>query len=450
MVAIAVRAAAGKAAVRKAYSWLERGPRRRLAFERQWRLLNRLACQTQAAQDAWRDKALAAVVETAAREVPFQRERFRRAGLNPAAVRGVDDLKWLPPVTKAELSSVPEADRLSRTRAATAMWQSTSGSSGEPFRFAFDPFFHARSAAVRGFVYRTLGARGGVVVEMFGGAGVLPHRDSAIAGYDRYVLLSGLPLEVRLREVLRLRPRVLYGSRSALAELAEELERQERALGGLSFVVSTSEPLTTTDLALLQRVFCAPVHGLYGLSEVSCIAFEREPGLGYSVIEGRVIVEVLVDGRPAREGETGQIVVTSLDNHVMPFIRYATGDLATLSIGSECGRAGMVIARIQGRVVDSIRRHDGSLVPLGAIEKVWSHPALAGRVRQWQIEQIGRDALVARAVATPLGLDDRARERIRELVAATVGPGVRIDVALVPAISLEANGKFKPVKVSVT
>jgi hypothetical protein len=125
-------------------------------------------------------------------------------------------------------------------------------------------------------------------------------------------------------------------------------------VSSLQLIVSSSEVLSSTDAMLLRRAFGAPVHDLYGLAEVSTVCFERSPGGGYETVDGRLIVEVLVDARPAEPGETGELVVTSLDNRVMPFIRYATGDLCTLSEkGERSGRAGMLIDRIQGRLVDN-------------------------------------------------------------------------------------------------
>jgi phenylacetate-coenzyme A ligase PaaK-like adenylate-forming protein len=159
--------------------------------------------------DAWRAKVLAELLAEAARDVPLQRARFQRAGFNPASVRSVDDLHRLPPITKAQLRHCPEADRLSRRRAAAAMWQLTSGSSGEPFRFAFDPCFHSRSNAVRAFVYRSIGVRHGPVVEMYAAPGSSMRPDAGVAGFGRYILDYGLPVAERLHRLLQLSPRVL-------------------------------------------------------------------------------------------------------------------------------------------------------------------------------------------------------------------------------------------------
>lgn len=437
--------------VKKARNWLYWGPRRRAAFEHQLRALLRLQRQPRTVVDAWRAQALAGLLVEAGQDVPFQRARFQQAGFDPASVRTVDDLQRLPPVTKTQLLESAQFDRLSRRRSTSAVWQNTSGSSGEPFRFAFDPFFHARSNAVRAFIYRSLGVGDGPVVEMYAVPGGALRPDPGIAGFDRYVLDYGLPVGERLRALLRLQPRVLYGNRSHLIELAEAAEDTGAALSSLRVVVSSSEALTPTDTMLLRRAFGVPIHDLYGLAEVSTVCFERNPGGGYATVEGRVIVEVLVDGRPAEPGETGELVVTSLDNRVMPFIRYATGDLCTLSgKGERSGRAGMLIECIQGRRVDTIHRADGSPVTYWTLGTAvaWSHPEVAGRVRRWQIEQTARDRILVRIEPTRLGLDACARERILDAVRAAVGPDYALELAVVQEIDKEPNGKFKAVKVS--
>ena len=64
-------------------------------------------------------------------------------------------------------------------------------------------------------------------------------------------------------------------------------------------------------------------------------------------------------------GETGEVVITDLNNYCMPFIRYRIGDLATASNGTtcSCGRGLPKIQHIQGRVQSIIIGANGNYIP---------------------------------------------------------------------------------------
>ena len=108
----------------------------------------------------------------------------------------------------------------------------------------------------------------------------------------------------------------------------------------------------------------------YGNREVMLMATECEEHDGLHVQAENLVVEVVVrrddtDGtRPAAPGELGEVVVTDLHNLAMPFIRYATGDLATAADDSPCGcgRGLPRIASVEGRTSDVLEDGDGHQV----------------------------------------------------------------------------------------
>src|SRR6478609_2810161 len=82
-----------------------------------------------------------------------------------------------------------------------------------------------------------------------------------------------------------------------------------------------------------------------------------------------MIVEVIVrspDGtsRPARPGETGEVVVTDLHNLSCPMIRYVNGDLAVAHPDEicACGRALVRIGPVEGRTTETLRDGRGNAV----------------------------------------------------------------------------------------
>ncbi len=58
---------------------------------------------------------------------------------------------------------------------------------------------------------------------------------------------------------------------------------------------------------------------------------------------------------PVPEGETGELVFTSLTKEAFPIIRYRTGDIASIQHGTcSCGRTTVKMSRVKGRVDDML------------------------------------------------------------------------------------------------
>jgi phenylacetate-CoA ligase len=81
------------------------------------------------------EERLRAIVDYAYTHTPFYRERFDRLGLVPSDVRGLDDLRFLPPLEKSEIQA--NRDRmvsLEMPRESMIVNQ-TGGSTGAPISF---------------------------------------------------------------------------------------------------------------------------------------------------------------------------------------------------------------------------------------------------------------------------------------------------------------------------
>src|SRR5581483_3500329 len=129
-------------------------------------------------------------------------------------------------------------------------------------------------------------------------------------------------------------------------------------------VICGAERLYPVDREALVQAFGPAVFETYGCREVMLIGSECERHDGLHLSAENLIVEVIVDGRPARPGETGEVVITDLHNLGMPFIRYANGDLATAMDDSACacGRSLPRIGSIEGRVTETLRDAEGGRV----------------------------------------------------------------------------------------
>jgi len=128
----------------------------------------------------------------------------------------------------------------------------------------------------------------------------------------------------------------------------------------LRYVIPTSEVCTEIHREIMQKAFGVPVFIEYGAAELDIIAMENLSG-EFLVNNQTLFVEILDDNNlPVLPGQTGRVVVTSLYNKAMPFIRYDLGDRATLGIDS--GQVS-TLQNIEGRTNDTIKLPSGKISP---------------------------------------------------------------------------------------
>lgn len=204
-------------------------------------------------------------------------------------------------------------------------------------------------------------------------------------------------------------------------------------------VVTSSETLTAKSRQIIEAAFGCPVFDYYGAAEMAAFVTQCRAG-SYHVNPEYGFVEIVRDGRPARPGEAGEIIATGFVNPSMPFIRYATGDIAVQGhAGCACGRAFPVLERIVGRIDDVLvspdGRHIGRLDPIfKAVSSLVETRIVQDQVDHVRVETVADGAIPPAEQAT---LVHELRNRL--------GPAVRIDVVHVAQIARTSGGKFRSV-----
>ncbi len=318
----------------------------------------------------------------------------------------------------------------------------TGGSTGQPLAFWYDEAKHElmRAGMLRGFMMS--GWRLGQKVLYLWGArqdvgkdGVFGQRFAdALAGEHTVAALeySEERLAAWTARIRRWRPTLLYGYASALTELARYVVERNLAMpDSLIGVYSTAEMLLDEPRKLMTRAFACKVFNQYGCREVPNIAWECRHG-GMHVMADLVHLEsVNVDGED-------RLLVTSLSNRLMPFIRYELGDAGRLLDGEcPCGSPFPLMQMGMCRKNDLIRVPGGKRV----------HPALFNRllygltqIRQYQWRQVASDRMrleVVSAEPLPAQMVAKLQADLRN----AVDPALVLEVVCVDAIPRTASGK---------
>jgi len=212
--------------------------------------------------------------------------------------------------------------------------------------------------------------------------------------------------ELQLDAIAHYKPSGYVGTPDFLKVLLDTAEKSgkdassiRRALtGGAALPASLREELDKRGVATLQ---------CYATAELGVIAYESAAKEGMIVNES-VIVEIVRPGTgdPVKEGEVGEVVVTTF-NPDYPMIRLGTGDLSALLPGvSPCGRTNMRIKGWMGRADQTAKVKGMFVYPRQIAEVAARHPQLT-RLRL----VVGREAeqdnmtLVAECAAPEASLE---------------------------------------------
>jgi len=398
--------------------------------------------------DELRNAKLARLVDHALAASPYWSRTLRERGVGPGDVRTLADLSRLPVLTREAVRAHRDDIRARGLPKRRVLENSTGGSTGSNVTFWVDRECWRWRDAITLRMWRNLGLQpGDPLVQVWGSpmdekwAGRLRKRVRFVLDNRRLVTAYALddPHLVELSsKIASMRPRALMGYASVLDLLASRVARGTvpwTPIEGL-VIISASETLFPEQRRNIETVLGARVVNLYGCREFGLVALECEAGSLHATDE-RLVVELL----PEPHGQGSRVVVTDLDNHAFPFLRYEIGDLADGDPAPcACGRAHTRLAAVRGRTFDVIRSPNGQAVG-GTFWSLLLRTAVSG-IDTWQVVQQEPDLLEIKTTP-PRGLDETGRVRIREEVRKALGEEMRIAFSEAERLPPLPSGKHR-------
>lgn len=417
-----------------------------LSVRRKLRELERTQWFSPEELEAWQLVRIQNLLAYAYEHVPYYRDLYQRLDIHPADIKTFEDFRSLPFLTKEDVNSHWDALISPRLRS-KAQIRCTSGSTGRPLRFVVDQPYHHWDAALEFRGRGWYGVQEGDKIALVWGAERDFHawswraRLKARILRERYLnayAMTEAKMQAFAEMLVRWRPAMFRAYASAMSLLAEFIK--EHGIEGIrpKLIELTAEKVTGPQRRLLEEVFQCKVADWYSAREMGTIAFECEEG-GQHVCETRFL-EIIADGRVVEPGQLGEIVITSLHQYTMPFIRYKMGDLAIYETNScACGRGLPVLREVVGRTNDYLMSADGQFVHSGYFgEAFWARPEIA----RFQVYQPDRQHLEVRLVCKQ-EVDQAWLEDVRSHVQARFGPTMLISVKVVDEIPLTSAGKHR-------
>ncbi len=368
----------------------------------------------------YQDHRLRALLTYAREHSPFHARRLK--GLDPSGAT-VADLASLPMMTKQEAQqqwdTIVTAAGLDRAGAEQILAQqqwfsytpngqqifSSGGSSGVRGVYVWDWQFFVSAACLAWRMQvreerREAGVSGRLAVLE---AGVPPHASTPLfdiptaPGMETVVIAAGAPLDEVLAAVAAAQPTHLVGYSSVIGRLARAALAGDLRIEPVR-VSTNSEPLLDEDRQAIVAAWGAPIHNVWGSTEIGVQAVGCGHDDGLHLCEDEMIIErVDESGAPVGPDEpAARTLATGLSNWTFPFIRYDLGDQVTPLAGAcACGSAFTRVADIGGRRDDDFR-YGATTVPPIAFRHILGTDA---RVSEYQVTQTaaGADIVVVGA-----------------------------------------------------
>src|SRR5690606_35002620 len=294
-----------------------------------------------ASQDELRALQLARLKQTlrhAYEKVPHYRKSFDEAGVHPDDLKSLADISKFPFTTKQDLRDNYPFAMFAVPREKVVRIHASSGTTGKPTVVGYT----ARDIDIwADLVARSIwagGGRPGDIVHIAYGYGLFTGGLGAHYGAEKLgcsvVPMSGGQTEKQVQLIRDFEPRVIMVTPSYSCNIMEEMQRQgmDPKTSSLRIGIFGAEPWTGRMRADIESHAGLDAVDIYGLSEV------MGPGVAMECVEAKDGPVVWEDhfypeiinpetGEPVQEGESGELVFTSLTKEAMPVIRYRTRDL---------------------------------------------------------------------------------------------------------------------------
>ncbi|PRD48909.1 phenylacetate--CoA ligase family protein [Sphingobacterium haloxyli] len=339
---------------------------------------------------------------------PYYRRLFERHAIEVAEIQTLGDLVHIPTTSKDDIQACNE-DFSCVGREEIIDYCSTSGTLGKPVTFGLTEKDLERLAYNEMRSFQTIGVKPGDVVQLMT---TMDRRFMAGLAYflglrklEAGILRvgSGIP-QLQWDVILKHRPRFLIAVPSFLLKLIEYAEQHniDYCNAGIEAVLCIGESLrdaSLNDSVLTRRIrekWPLKLYSTYASTEMGAAFTECEAFQGGHLHEDLIIAEVLdEDERPVPDGESGELVVTTLGVQGVPLLRFKTGDIVRKHVAPcVCGRNTYRIGPVEGRKQQMVKYKGTTLYPPALHDLLAGFAEIEHHVIEISHNDIGTDEIV--------------------------------------------------------
>jgi phenylacetate-CoA ligase len=384
---------------------------------------------------------LNAIMKYAKEQVPY----YQKLGIVLSG-DALEDIKKFPIIHKSTLREVGKELVVGSLDGKDIICQKSSGSSGLQSEIFLTQREYLRGQAVQTSFWEWGGFRiGGKILQL----GMSPKRSFMKRMKDiflrtDYQLAYNISDEVVKKALLKnekRKPDFFIGYASALYGYAQKAE--EMGINGIKFkaVISLGDKMFPHYREKIEKVFHTKVFDTYGCTEGFMMASQCEMG-NYHQISAQNYLELLDEsGNPVPDGEPGFVVVTRLDAHKMPLIRFYLGDIAIRPKNPQpcaCGRNFPLLEKIVGRDTDLVKTPSGKILIVHFFTGIWEY---FQEIYQFRVIQHQLDRFEIEYIPDPSTFKPEVLSRIHQIMNEKAGEELMITFKMVDSIPATKSGK---------
>jgi len=430
------------------YGWTQRRQRFGGNFERYLEFLRRSQWFTREQLEEYQLQQMKAFLLHAERHCRYYHRLFQECGFMPGAMNSLSELKVLPVQNKNTLRDNMHDILPDNLACFNPRFSHTSGSTGQGLRTATSIDCFHWDWAFRILAESWAGIQPGMKCAVCSGHPVTQFDRKKPPFWvhyytNKWLLMSSYHLsEAYLPDYIRIlqqfKPDLLSGYPSSIYLLALANQHSGRPVQPRS-IITSSETLFDQQRSAIESSFRCKVFDYYGNGENCAHIAQCDYGGHHLKLEYSYVEILDEDNKDTEPGSQGRLVATAFLNYAMPLIRYDVGDITIVSETNRCscGRGGILVDRVVGRVEDYIVTSDGRFI--GRLDHLFKD---ANHVRMAQIFQAEIKEIIIRIVRGP-GYTDREKKLILNEARARLGPELTIHIQYVDDIPRAKNGKHR-------
>lgn len=386
-------------------------------------------------------------IEYAWNNIPFYRKYWQKHGFNPQDFKTLDDISKIPFIDKNTIREYREEILNPNYPKYRLSLVTTGGTTGMPMKFYIDNYYArgkemafqiVKSKYYWGYKYffdKVAIIRGFTVNQELIDKNIFwqrSNRDNGLVFSSFHITEENYSLY--LKKLRSFNPKYIKAYPSSIVALCTLMKRHnDFGIKGLKAVICSSESIYDSHRELIKKTLGVEIYSFYGHSEKAVCAFQNGDKMIFEPFYGYTEFLNPKDDVPSKDGEIAQVVVTSLDNHYFPFIRYKTNDLVEVA-NIKDKTAYKIIGRSQEFIVDKNK----NLIPFTCSDEIFWE--FKGIVAYQYIQNVTGEININ--VQTDNRFDDKDLKKIL-LESKSMFPNFSITISKVDEIKKTRAGKFR-------